>query len=58
MIVLCTEKELNTVIQHINPNYPKQNLKTIETNEYVMFCDCVYFLSGVKVEIMLREEEP
>ena len=51
MIVLCTEKELNTVIQHINPKYPKQNLKTIETNE------CVYFLSGVKVEIMLREEE-
>lgn len=51
MIVHATVEELNNVIQHFNPKYPKQNLQTLEANE------CFYILNSVPVKIVLTDKE-
>lgn len=48
MTVLGTVDEINKVLRHFNPNYPRQSLQNIETNS------CFYVLNGVPVEILIR----
>lgn len=48
MTVLGSVDEINNVLRHFNPNYPKQSLQNIESN------DCFYVLNGVPVEILIR----
>ena len=49
MKIIASVEEINRVLECINPRYPKQNLKTIKSNE------CFYVLSEVPVEIILQE---
>lgn len=49
MTIIGTVDEINRVLECINPRYPKQNLKTIKSNE------CFYVMNEVPVEIILQE---
>lgn len=49
MIVIGTVDQINTVLKCINPNYPTQDLSTLEKNS------CFYTLNGVGVEIILKK---
>ena len=50
MTVITTIEELNSVIQHFSPKYPRQNLESIESNE------CFYVLNSVPVKIILQKD--
>ena len=49
MIVIGTVEQINTVLKCINPNFPDQNLSTLEKN------GCFYTLNGGGVEIILKK---
>lgn len=49
MLVIGTVDEINDVVHHFSPRYPRQNLETIETN------NCFYVLNGVGVEITVTD---
>lgn len=52
MTVIGTVKEINRVLECINPAYPRQNLENIKTNH------CCYVLNQTLVEIILHEDRP
>ena len=49
MIVIGTTDQINAVLKCINPNFPKQDLSTLEKN------GCFYTLNGIGVEIILKK---
>lgn len=49
MIIIGTVDQINAVLKCINPNYPTQDLSTLEKN------GCFYTLNGVGVEIILKK---
>ena len=49
MIIIATVDQINAVLKCINPNYPTQDLSTLEKN------GCFYTLNGVGVEIILKK---
>ena len=49
MIVIGTVDQINAVLKCINPNFPDQDLRTLEKNQ------CFYTLNGVGVEIILKK---
>jgi malic enzyme len=51
MTVIATIDEINNVLQYFNPNFPKQNLEIIRTNE------CFYSLNSVGVEVVIVNKE-
>ena len=51
MTVIGAVEEINNVIQGINPNFPRQNLESIHTDE------CCYILNGTTVKINIVREE-
>ena len=51
MTVIGSVGEINTVVQGINPDFPRQNLEAIESGE------CFYSVNGVTVCVILREAE-
>lgn len=48
MIIIGTVDQINAVLKCINPNFPTQDLKTLEKN------GCFYTMNGVGVEIILK----
>ena len=51
MTVNGTAEEINNVIQGINPDFPRQNLESIQTDE------CCYILNGTTVLIKIVRDE-
>lgn len=51
MTVTGTAEEINNVIQGINPNFPRQNMESIQTDE------CCYIINGTTVKINIVREE-
>ena len=49
MIVIGTVDQINAVLKCINPNFPMQDLGTLEKNQ------CFYTMNGVGVEIILKK---
>lgn len=49
MIVIGTVDQINAVLKCINPNFPEQDLGTLEKNQ------CFYTMNGVGVEIILKK---
>ena len=49
LIVIGTVDQINAVLQHFNPKFPKQNLDSLEKN------DCYYILNGVAVEVIIKK---
>ena len=50
MTVITTINELNKVLKYFDPDFPRQNLETIESN------DCFYVLNETPVEVVIRKE--
>lgn len=51
MIVYGTPDEINKVLKDINPDFPRQNLESIQTDE------CCYIINGTTVKINIVREE-
>ena len=49
MTVIGTVDEINDVIEYFNPNFPRQNLENIKSNQ------CFYVLNSVGVNVIIDE---
>ena len=50
MVVVGTVDEINTVMQTINPHYPRQNLENAGP-------ECIYYFGGVAVKVFTITKE-
>ena len=49
LMIIGTVEQINAVLKCINPNFPEQNLQSLEKN------DCYYTMNGVGVEVIIKK---